>query len=322
MTAGWLRVAYGTVTSFLAVATLAMLPAHAEPKPTAEQLRKQLSRLQKDFDRAAAGYNANLAALAAARRAEKEAATRLKTAQSDYDATREQLAELVALAYQSPQVSQSVPMGAQEPHAALHAAAVLQVQVQNQQAIISRYATARDARRRAEEAATARTRELRDRGTRLRAERQKADKLIAQITDRIDRLMVAPGVRRSDGSWVPELPSGADNITPRTRMVRDQVKRRFTLPSIGCFRSLQDGGEHPQGRACDFMITRGGTWPSPAQSAQGDALAAWAIKNASRLGIKYVIYKRRIWQGSSWRSMSDRGGITANHQDHVHISMR
>ncbi|MEW1843045.1 flagellar export protein FliJ [Nonomuraea angiospora] len=320
--AGWLRVAYGTVAPFLTVATLVMLPAHAEPKPTAEQLRKQLSRLQKDFDRAAADYNANLAALASAQRAEKEAATRLKTAQGDYDATREQLVKLVALAYQSPQVSQSVPMGAQEPHAALHATAALQVQAQNQQATINRYATARDARQRAQEAATARTRELRDRGTRLRAERQKADKLIAEITDRIDRLMVAPGVRRSDGSWVPELPSGTDNITPRTRMVRDQVKGRFTLPSIGCYRSLQDGGEHPQGRACDFMITRGGTWPSPAQSAQGDALAAWAIKNASRLGIKYVIYKQRIWQGSSWRTMSDRGGITANHQDHVHISMQ
>ncbi|MBE1584071.1 hypothetical protein ACFPOI_28820 [Nonomuraea angiospora] len=71
MTAGWLRVSYSTVGSFLTVATLVMLPAHAEPKPTAEQL----GRLQKDFDRAAAGHNANLAALAAAQRAEKEAAT-------------------------------------------------------------------------------------------------------------------------------------------------------------------------------------------------------------------------------------------------------
>ncbi|MET7327502.1 hypothetical protein [Nonomuraea sp. NPDC005650] len=296
-------------------------PAAAEPKPTAEQLRKELSRLQKDFDAAAAGYNGNRVALAAAQRAEKAAAARLKTAQDDYEAAREQLVKLVALSYQSPPVSQSVPMGAQEPHSALHAAAILQVQTQNQQAIISRYAAARDGRQRAQEAAAAKTRELRDRDARLRADRQKADRLIARITDRIDRLMVAPGVRRSDGSWAPELPAGADNITPRTRMVRDQVKRRFTLPSIGCFRSLQDGGEHPQGRACDFMITRGGTWPSPAQAAEGDALAAWAIKNASRLGIKYVIYKQRIWQGSSWKTMSDRGGITANHQDHVHISM-
>lgn len=70
------------------------------------------------------------------------------------------------------------------------------------------------------------------------------------------------------------------------------------------------------------MISRGGTWPTASQVAVGDELAAWAIRNASRLGVKYVIYQRRIWQSGAWKAMSDRGGITANHEDHVHISMQ
>ncbi|MFC4015849.1 coiled-coil domain-containing protein [Nonomuraea purpurea] len=320
MTAGWMR--FVCVTAALMTAALTATPATAEPKPTAKQLREELNRLRKDFDGAAAGYNANRVALAAAQRAERTATARLKSAESAHDAVREELVRLVALSYQSPPMNQTVPQDLQEPGSALHGAAILQQLAQTQQAIIGRYAAARQERQRAQEAATAKTRELRDRSDRLRAERQKADKLIDQITEKIDRLMVAPGVRRSDGSWTPELPSGPDNITPRTRLVRDQVKQRFKLPSIGCYRSLQDGGEHPQGRACDFMITTGGRLPSPAQATTGDALAAWAIKNANRLGIKYVIFNQRIWQGSGWKAMSNRGGITANHQDHVHISMR
>ena len=54
----------------------------------------------------------------------------------------------------------------------------------------------------------------------------------------------------------------------------------------------------------------------------GDAVAAYAIANAGRLNIKYVIWKPRIWlPGSGWRGMADRGSPTQNHFDHVHISV-
>jgi hypothetical protein len=52
----------------------------------------------------------------------------------------------------------------------------------------------------------------------------------------------------------------------------------------------------------------------------GDALAACALRNADALGITYVIWRQRINYGSGWQSMEDRGGATANHMDHVHIS--
>ena len=58
--------------------------------------------------------------------------------------------------------------------------------------------------------------------------------------------------------------------------------------------------------------------------AQGDAVAAYAIAHAAELKITYVIWRQRIYLigQSGWRAMADRGSITANHYDHVHISVR
>jgi hypothetical protein len=68
--------------------------------------------------------------------------------------------------------------------------------------------------------------------------------------------------------------------------------------------------DHPSGLAVDFMIGR----------TAGDALADCALQNMDALGIKYVIWEQRINHGDGWELMEDRGGVTANHFDHVHIS--
>jgi len=51
-------------------------------------------------------------------------------------------------------------------------------------------------------------------------------------------------------------------------------------------------------------------------------LAEYCAANTRALGLKYVIWKQRINSGDSrgWRNMADRGGITPNHFDHVHIT--
>jgi hypothetical protein len=66
--------------------------------------------------------------------------------------------------------------------------------------------------------------------------------------------------------------------------------------------------DHPGGYALDFMTT------------SGDAIADCVIENKGDLGVEYVIWDQRINTGSGWESMEDRGGATANHEDHVHIS--
>jgi len=53
-----------------------------------------------------------------------------------------------------------------------------------------------------------------------------------------------------------------------------------------------------------------------------NSLADYCAANTRSLGLKYVIWKQRINSGDSrgWRAMENRGGITANHFDHVHIT--
>jgi hypothetical protein len=67
---------------------------------------------------------------------------------------------------------------------------------------------------------------------------------------------------------------------------------------------------HPLGLAVDFMIGR----------AAGDRLAECALENREALGVEYVIWRQRINYGDGWERMADRGGATANHFDHVHVS--
>lgn len=125
--------------------------------------------------------------------------------------------------------------------------------------------------------------------------------------------------------FLPQSPVIGDNITPRMRQVKDAIDQRFgPFVAIGCYRPGNDG-EHPLGRACDFMLSTGGVMPTPANVKRGYAIAAWAQANAARLGIMYIIYRQRIWDirmaSAGWQPMADRGSITANHFDHVHISV-
>ena len=67
--------------------------------------------------------------------------------------------------------------------------------------------------------------------------------------------------------------------------------------------------------------TRGGSRSTSWSAArQGDRIAECALANQEELGIDYVIWKQRVNYGDGWERMADRGGITENHYDHVHIS--
>ncbi|HSN44145.1 MAG TPA: SH3 domain-containing protein [Propionibacteriaceae bacterium] len=87
------------------------------------------------------------------------------------------------------------------------------------------------------------------------------------------------------------------------------------FPSVTSYGGYRAGsGEHSQGRALDIMVSGPLGWQ----------IANFLRANASSLGVTEVIYQQRIWtrQRSSdgWRSMSDRGSVTANHYDHVHVT--
>ncbi|MFG2004499.1 hypothetical protein ACGFNU_35645 [Spirillospora sp. NPDC048911] len=122
----------------------------------------------------------------------------------------------------------------------------------------------------------------------------------------------------------PESPMvGSGGMTPRMVAVRNEIESELgPFLTIGCTRP-GDPQDHGTGRACDFMESTGGKMPSADRVAHGDQVAAYAIKHAGRLGIKYIIWRQRIYdmRNPGWRAMSDRGSITQNHFDHNHISV-
>ncbi len=86
-------------------------------------------------------------------------------------------------------------------------------------------------------------------------------------------------------------------------------------PQITSYGTWRGDGEHGQGRAIDIMVTGETGW----------AVANFLRDNYASLGIEYIIYSRNIWSvergGEGWRGMSDRGSTTANHYDHVHVTV-
>jgi hypothetical protein len=78
---------------------------------------------------------------------------------------------------------------------------------------------------------------------------------------------------------------------------------------IGVAQRSRDS-DHPRGLALDLMV----------RGERGDRIAECALANQEELGVDYVIWKQRVNYGDGWERMADRGGITENHYDHVHIS--
>ena len=89
------------------------------------------------------------------------------------------------------------------------------------------------------------------------------------------------------------------------------VQSAFGLTNIGGYRP--NAGEHSTGQAVDFMIS---------SQSQGDAIAAFVQNHVSEFNVQYIIWRQRYWEpGSSWELMEDRGSITQNHYDHVHVTV-
>jgi hypothetical protein len=138
-----------------------------------------------------------------------------------------------------------------------------------------------------------------------------------------------PAPRKPDGSWPvencvvrPAPTTGIGCVTPRLLHLVQQANAAG-FPKPRCYRA-SDHGEHPIGRACDWMMTSGGEAAGP-QRARGDMMAAWAVANADRLGVMYVIWFRMIWTpAEGWHAYNNPWGAddpSGWHTNHVHISV-
>ena len=108
------------------------------------------------------------------------------------------------------------------------------------------------------------------------------------------------------------IESDPAGLSANAAAFRDLVVSMYGVTAYG-LRS-GDSGDHGTGLAVDFMV--------PVGSELGDAIANFAIANMGSYGISYVIWEQQIYGdwSYSWVPMEDRGSITANHYDHVHVS--
>jgi uncharacterized protein YgiM (DUF1202 family) len=111
-------------------------------------------------------------------------------------------------------------------------------------------------------------------------------------------------------------------LQPNAVRVHRAARARF--PSILTYYGVRKDitPDHPAGRALDLMLPK---YKTTSGRTLGFSVANWARANARSLGIKYVIWDQRIWNiqraGEGWRPMASRGSDTANHKDHVHITV-
>ena len=119
----------------------------------------------------------------------------------------------------------------------------------------------------------------------------------------------------ASGNTIPTDP----NLQPQAEAFRQEIAAKFGITNIGGYRE-GDPEDHGQGLAVDVMV--------PTNSELGDQVAQYAIDNMDRAGISYIIWKQQFYMpvnniygpANTWNQMPDRGGDTANHNDHVHIS--
>ncbi|MFC5180622.1 coiled-coil domain-containing protein [Actinomadura harenae] len=277
------------------------VPADAAPGDSGrmDKLNKQIAQLDKE-------YGGDLAQLKDAQWAAKQAIKKADSLRGQLEASRTLAARLAANQYMSGGQDPGITIvAAGDPSELLNTMSLASHVAQNQSARVQQI-------------------------TKLVADQEKARQLaLAKITDLQKNLTDLKSrkaqVKKLIKKYKPESPSvGMGSVTPRMMHVKQVIDSEFgPFPTIGCYRGGADAQDHATGTACDFMESSGGVSPTAARNANGDQVANYAIAHASELGIKYIIWQQRIYDMRSpgWRGMSDRGGITANHFDHVHISV-
>ncbi|MBT2206642.1 MULTISPECIES: hypothetical protein [Actinomadura] len=302
--------------ALVAVATAGPLASGAVPSSAAEPSAAALAadpgdsgkfgRLNAQIERLDKAYGGDLAKLKDARYAAKKALDESKVLQSDLNEARDLVAQMAASQYmtggQDPAVS-IITSG--NPSDSLSNVSLVSHLAQNKAAKVAQIQTLVSKQDKA---------------------RQEAQQKITELQKEIKELLAQKSrIRSLVKKYKPESPSvGMGGVTPRMLKVKNTIDmEEGPFPTIGCVRSTGDPQDHGTGHACDFMVTTGGQMASGSAQSLGDRTAAYAIAHASALGIKYIIWRQRIYdlRSPGWRSMENRGGVTANHYDHVHISV-
>lgn len=114
----------------------------------------------------------------------------------------------------------------------------------------------------------------------------------------------------------------ASGLSAHTAKMKAFLMSKFGITNVGGIRGDDDGTGHghSSGLALDFMI--------PVGDPKGDEMAQYLADNFEELGTYYIIYEQKYYMNRAniygpanrWNLMDDRGSLTANHFDHIHVS--
>ena len=317
------------VASLLVAATAS--PAAADPEGGSKTLRDAL-------ESAAKGYAVGKNKLAASKKRQTQLQATLKKSKKDAEALQSRVSEVAARSYRYGRYNtMNLLLNSSSPDAFLERAARLDMMAQNDAHTLADYRTAVDT---AQSATTAIETEIKEQEKQLKVlakKKKEAELALASVGGgavaggfiSANSPLAKAAPRNSDGSWPKESctvndPTTSGCITPRLLNAYQQSRAAGFKRYTSCF-SERSSGEHPKGRACDHAAATGGFENKNAAGGDrtyGNNLAAYFVKNASRLGVLYVIWYRQIWHpGTGWRSYGGSGGPAATHTNHVHLSI-
>jgi hypothetical protein len=294
------------------------------------------STLKEKLDAASRGYLDARARLEKSQQRQAELTAQLSTIEVDIEAQSAAVQELARNAYQAGTLSSVVSiLDSGSPSTLLDRITLLDALAANERRTVSQLT---DTRARVAQAKTEIDAEVAKQRQQLKVmneRKEQAERALraagaGQATGRITGGSgnATPAPRNADGSWPSQGcnvddPTTSGCITARTLHAYQQARRFGYTRYCSCYRS-GGSGEHPRGRACDFAAQKNGFGgvATGGDRTYGNNLAGFFVRNANRLGVLYVIWFRQIWLPSSgWRSYSGSGSPSAEHSNHVHLSV-
>lgn len=117
------------------------------------------------------------------------------------------------------------------------------------------------------------------------------------------------------------LDKSTEGLDPRVAKFKIFLEKKFNIKHFSLYRP-GDPEDHGKGLAIDLMVYK--------DEKKGDEIAEYLVQNFDNLGISYIIWEQKFYMdvrnrfgpANTWNMMPDRGSITANHYDHVHISFK
>jgi len=111
-----------------------------------------------------------------------------------------------------------------------------------------------------------------------------------------------------------------EGLRPQTAALKEEIAAKYGITEFSLYRP-GDSGDHGKGLAADFIVGE--------NTELGNQVAADVTSNMTERGISYVIWQQQFYApfesiygpANTWNQMPDRGSVTENHYDHVHVSM-